>query len=78
MFPPGTGLGLDNFAPIALGRLSEAARLALATLLMAFESWCTVQGLVMIVFLPKTNGGFRPIGLFPTVIKLWMHSRILF
>ena len=77
MFPPGTGLGLDNFAPIVVGRLSEAARLALATLLMAFESWCTFQGLVMIVFLPKTTEGFRPIGLFPTVIKLWMHSRIL-
>ena len=26
--------------------------------------------------LPKTDGGRRPIGLFPTVIQLWMRSRI--
>ena len=31
--------------------------------------------LVLIVLLPKSAGGFRPIGLFPTVIRLWMRAR---
>ncbi len=30
----------------------------------------------LIVLLPKSDGGFRPIGLFPTIIRLWMRSRI--
>lgn len=30
----------------------------------------------MIVLLPKTDGGVRPIGLFPTVICLWMRARV--
>ena len=33
--------------------------------------------LVLIVLLPKPCGGRRPIGLFPTVIRLWMRARSL-
>ena len=29
-----------------------------------------------IVLLPKPDGGRRPIGLFPTIIRLWMRARI--
>ena len=46
---------------------------------MAFErrgSWAEVLDLVLIVLLPKTDGGFRPIGLFPTIIRIWMRARI--
>ena len=47
---------------------------------MAFEkrgAWVDVLNLDLIVLLPKTDGGFRPIGLFPTIIRLWMRARIL-
>ena len=31
--------------------------------------------MVIIVLLPKNGGGFRPIGLFPMIARLWMRSR---
>jgi hypothetical protein len=46
---------------------------------VAFErrgSWAEVLDLVLIVLLPKTDGGVRPIGLFPTIIRIWMRARI--
>ena len=67
-FPPGTGLGADHVAPRAVLRLSPAALVALAALFVAFEAqgtWCEVLDLVLIVLLPKPDGGFRPIGLSP-------------
>ena len=77
-FPVGTGLGVDNIAPRAMSRLSQQAILALVALFNAFEDkgdWCDVLNLVLIVLLPKSAGGFRPIGLFPTVIRIWMRAR---
>jgi hypothetical protein len=77
-FPIGTGLGADNISPRAFMRLSRSAIIAFATLLMAFEKkggWCQILNLILIVLLPKATGGFRPIGLFPTVIRLWMRAR---
>ena len=47
-------------------------------LLAGFEnagSWCQVLNLVLIVLLPKPDGGYRPIGLFPTIIRVWMRAR---
>ena len=35
-----------------------------------------ILDLVLIVLLLKSDGGFRPIGLFPTIIRPWMRSRI--
>ena len=78
-FPVGTGLGQDNIAPRALLRLSRQAIVALAVLFEAFErrgQWTRVLDLVLIVLLPKSDGGFRPIGLFPTVVRIWMRARI--
>ena len=77
-FPPGTGLGSDNFSPRAICRLSREAVRALCTLVHAFEllgDWATVLRLVLIVLLPKPDGGRRPIGLFPSIIRLWMRAR---
>ena len=72
-FPADTGLGADNMAPIAFTRLSDEAIVALADLLVAFEQHgdCPeTLDLVLIVLLPKGEGGYRPIGLFPTPIKI--------
>ena len=33
------------------------------------------MALVLIVLLPKGDGGHRPIGLFPTVVRVWMKAR---
>jgi hypothetical protein len=78
-FPAGTGLGCDNVSPKAFARLSPSALAALAALFMAFEKlgqWCDALDLVLIVLLPKADGGRRPIGLFPTLIRIWMRARV--
>jgi hypothetical protein len=77
-FPAGTGLGGDNVSPRALARLSDEALAALACILAAAEAlgaWGQAVSLVLIVLLPKPDGGLRPIGLFPTIIRLWMRAR---
>jgi hypothetical protein len=77
-FPGDTGLGEDNMAPRALGRLSQEAIQALAHLFLAFEKfgdWPTLLNLI--VLLPKGEGGFRPIGLFPTEIRIWFRVKLI-
>ena len=79
-FPGDTGLGHDNFSPRAVSRLSPAAINALAELFIAFEKfgeWADALDLVLIVLLPKNDGGYRPIGLFPTIIRIWFRTRLL-
>ena len=71
-FPLSTGLGGDNISPCAFLRLSSEALEALAVLFMLFESlgtWADVLELVMLVLLPKSDGGRRPIGLFFTTVR---------
>ena len=78
-FPPNTGLGADDLAPRAITRLSSQALRALIKLFLTFEAsgnWCQATNLVLIVLLPKADGGRRPIGLFPTGIRIWMRVRI--
>ena len=77
-FPAGTGVGDDNIGPRALGRLGDDALLALLRIFAACEalgSWGTAAFHVLIVLLPKPDGGLRPIGLFPTIIRVWMRMR---
>ena len=77
-FPIDTGLGPDNIAPRALARLSDQALASLINVLHLVEKkgkWPEELDLVMIVMLPKPDGGSRPIGLFPTLIRIWMRAR---
>ena len=77
-FPPFTGVGADNIAPRALARLSDELLVALGLLLVFVERvgrWPACLHLVLIVLLAKPDGGRRPIGLFPTVIRVWMRAR---
>jgi len=55
---------------------------ALLTLLIQILTMCELTGrwpnavaLVLIALLPKTDGGFRPIGLIPFLPRLWMRVR---
>ena len=77
-FPAGTGVGADAISPRALARLPPTLLQELASLLMLAEDtgdWSTAISLVLIVLLPKEGGGYRPIGLFPTLIRVWMRAR---
>ena len=79
-FPGDTGLGHDNIAPRSLTRLSPESMKGLAELFVAYEKfgdWAAVHDLVLIVLLPKGEGGYRPIGLFPTLIRVWFRVRLV-
>ena len=68
--PAGTRLGVDNISPRAFLRLSDESLKAMAHLLMRFErrgTWPPELNLVLIVLLAKSDGGFRPIGLCPSL-----------
>ena len=78
-FPIHTGLGAGNLAPRAIARLSDNGIQALVLLFLAFEKlgeWCDILNLVLIVLLPRAEGGRRPIGLFPALTRVWMRARI--
>jgi len=77
-FPVGTGVGAEHVAPRALARLSDHALRGLCAVLMAAEllgRWPSIAALVLIVLLPKPDGGRRPIGLFPAIIRVWARAR---
>ena len=77
-FPADTGVGADNISPRALARLSDGALESLIRILHLAEDsgrWPDELNLVLVVLIPKADGGTRPIGLFPTVIRAWMRVR---
>jgi hypothetical protein len=77
-FPDGTGLNWERFHPKAIRRLSDGLLVRLAELLTAIEHhgrWPTAVAWAIIVLLAKPDGGFRPIGLLPWIIRLWTRAR---
>lgn len=65
-FPDGTRLGWDSIHPKALTLLSVWTISCLVQVLFAAEwigEWPELSGRVVVVLLPKTDGGRRPIGL---------------
>ena len=77
-FPINTGLGADNMAPRAFAALPQSRLQQLAELLNRCGKegrWPRSCELVLIVLLPKTDGGKRPIGLFPSIVRPWMRAR---
>ena len=77
-FPTHTGLGGDNVSPRPFARLSDQLLIWLCLIFAAAEKyggWPQILHLVMIVLIPKPDGGRRPIGLFPTPIRIWMRAR---
>ena len=78
-FPNGVGLGWDKAHPKAIARCSDfAIRCLLQVLVMAEQCgrWPSDIGVILVVLLPKADGGRRPIGLFPTLIRVWMRARL--
>ena len=78
-FRNSVGLGWDKMHPKAIARCSDAAISCLIHLLALAErrgKWPSIVGIILIVLLPKSDGGRRPIGLFPTLIRVWMRIRL--
>ncbi len=77
-FPKDTGLGWDRLHPRALNRVSHGVLLWLCAVLHQAETngkWPEAAELVLIALLPKTDGGYRAIGLLPLLPRVWMRTR---
>ena len=77
-FPNNTGLGWDNCHPKALLRLRDKMLMLVIGLLQRCEResrWPECVKLVIIVLLPKPDGGRRSIGLLPLLPRIWMRAR---
>ncbi len=78
-FPAATGLSWDVLHPMSLCRLSDSTLALVITILSRAErtgNWPEAVEFVMIVLLPKSDGGRRPIGLFCTTVRIWWRARI--
>ena len=67
-FPTENGLGVDAVQPRALLRLSDQALHALFAIMMAAKlhgQWPELIRTVLIVLIPKDDGGRRTIGMLP-------------
>ena len=77
-FKTGTGLGWDRIHPHALLRLPTGLLQWLCRILNNAErsgSWEVAIGIVMVVLIPKGEGGLRPIGLLPALVRVWAKAR---
>ena len=78
IFPAETGLGWDAIHPRALTRISDDLFDELLSILATCEltgTWPKAVGMNIICMLPKPDGGYRPIGLLPTLPRVWMKAR---
>ena len=72
------GAGMRQIASQNLERLSNEMIDLLVKIVMLCEKdgeWPDAVELVIIALLPKTDGGFRPIGLMPFMPRLWARVR---
>ena len=77
-FPLKTGLGADSWHPRAFSLMSDHALDELGALLEAIEKFGVLPvALLLLVFLPKKDGGHRPIGLIVGLLRLWARARKL-
>ena len=77
-FPVDIGLGWDGIHPRAICRLSQTTLEWLAEVLYHCETtgeWPRPIGVVVIALLPKSDGGLRPIGLIPFLVRFWTRAR---
>lgn len=77
-FPSELGPGWDALHPRLPTRVSRSTVEVLNNILLRAEKcgrWPNMAGIVIIVLLPKEDGGVRPIGLLPFITKIWMEAR---
>ena len=76
--PLGTALGTDTYHPRIFERMPMPILLALIELFILCEElgyFPDNVGDVIIALLDKTDGGLRPIGIFPSFVRHWMRIR---
>ena len=76
-FPTSTGLGWDNFH-LKLAKYLDAG--FVERMAQIFSSWeqnpvCENMWVTICVFIPKPDGGTRPIGLLPFWARIWSRCR---
>ncbi|CAK0802081.1 unnamed protein product [Prorocentrum cordatum] len=76
-YGPPVGLGCDSLHPRQLLLLPVALQLRLIDIPTAFEDEpSSIRGQVtLLVFIPKADGGTRPIALLPLALRLWSRLR---
>ncbi len=78
-FPAAMGLSWDALHPRALCRLSDRTLAMIITILARAErtgNWPeAVQLVIIVLLLPNSDGGFRPIGLIPWLPRMWRSAR---
>ena len=76
-FSDSTGVGSDSFHPCHFQYLSDYTLHKIAFLFSRFEALGLIPSSLwtMIILLRKPTSGFRPIGLLPSLLRLWEFCR---
>ena len=77
-FKAQTAVGVDGVPPRTVEMLSDELLGVLANLLNSIEEsglWPQSYAVSVLHLIPKPSGGRRPIGLLPTLIRLWEKTR---
>ena len=77
-FKPVTSIGCDSIPPRAMGWISDELSGEIARFLNSVEQvgrWPPAISTSLVHLIPKPGGGRRPIGVLPTVVRLWERAR---
>ena len=77
-FRSGTSIGCDSLPPVAISWLSDQLCESIALFLNAVEEggkWPEEIATSLIHLIPKPGGGRRPIGVLPTIVRIWERTR---
>ena len=77
-FKPATSIGCDSISPGSIGWLSDELCDTIARFLNAVEQvghWPPQIATSLVHLIPKPGGGRRPIGILPTIVRLWERAR---
>ena len=77
-FPQKTAAGMDGWHVSHIALLSDSGLRALALVLQAAEAgsvWPTALAAILLPLLEKPTGGYRTIGVFPAVVRVWGKLR---
>ena len=77
-FNPDTGIGCDGFPLAAIATLSDQLLECIAMFLNYVERtgyWPEAIATALIHLIPKADGGRRPTGVLPTIVRVWERVR---
>ncbi len=77
-FKEATGVGVDGISPKQCAWLSDELLSSLACYFIKLESvgvWPQQVQQALIHLIPKASGGRRPIGVLPTLVRVWERAR---